>query len=292
MNIHGAVVVVTGAAGGIGRALAVEAGQRGAAAVAIVDVNLEGARTVADDLRSSGVPASAYRCDISDFDAVETVADEISWDLGTPTLVCANAGVSPVGGPLLEAEAGDLSWSLAVNVAGTWATLRSFGRRLVASGQPGWLLVTASEHSLGVPFAGAGFYTATKHAVLGLADVLRQELPEQVGISALLPGLVNTELWRSPELRPESLGGPSSAPELARALLQEGVDPAQVARLALDGVASGRFLIATHPHAIRYAQARSADIDVAFNELALTDTPDTSYDAMELAAKFAVPGDR
>ncbi|WP_051341796.1 SDR family NAD(P)-dependent oxidoreductase [Pseudonocardia spinosispora] len=286
MKFGGAVAVVTGAGSGIGAALARETVRRGATAVAVVDIDKVAADATAEALDASGVRANAYRCDVADVAAVEQVAATISDDLGTPTFVCANAGVTPAGGPLLEAEHGDLTWALEVNVVGVWATISAFGRRLADSRKSGWILVTASEHSLGVPFPGGGFYTASKHAVLALADVLRLELPEQIGISAMTPGLVNTNIWRGPQLRPASHGGPSDGVPLVRKLIESGIDPDVIARLALDGVEKEEFLIATHAHALRYATTRHAHIERSFTELASTGLADTSYDAMELAASF------
>jgi NAD(P)-dependent dehydrogenase (short-subunit alcohol dehydrogenase family) len=90
---------------------------------------------------------------------------------------------------------------------------------MAASEDPGWLLVTASEHSVGVPHPGNGAYTISKHAVLGLADVLRSELPSQIGISALIPGLVATGLSRSGIHRPIAFGGPAAESNDARMVL-------------------------------------------------------------------------
>jgi NAD(P)-dependent dehydrogenase (short-subunit alcohol dehydrogenase family) len=286
VNIEGRVVAVTGAASGIGAALAEEAAARHAAAVAVIDVDPDGAKATAQRIAERGVMASAFTCDISDVEAVERVAAEVAETLGVPGLVCANAGVNPDAAPVLEAEPGNLAWALSVNVVGTWATLRAFGRLMVAATEPGWLLVTGSEHAIGVPFPGNGFYTAGKHAVLGLADVLRRELPEHVGISIMIPGLAVTGLWRSGALRPQELGGPSPDNELARALLARGMEPAAVAALALDGVAANRFMVATHPHAKRYSEARAADVAEAFTALETAGVPDASYDVMELIAEL------
>jgi short-subunit dehydrogenase len=154
---------------------------------------------------------------------------------------------------------------------------------MVQASEPGWLLVTASEHAIGIPFPGNGFYTLTKHAVLGLADVLRRELPANVGISAMIPGLVATGLWRSGSLRPNELGGPTPDGDQARELLAHGMDPAVVAARALDGVVAERFLIATHRHAKRYFDERTADVIEAFDAMTQTGA-DESYDVMEIVS--------
>jgi hypothetical protein len=99
----------------------------------------------------------------------------------------------------------------------------------------------------------------------------------------MIPGVAATGLWRSGSLRPDELGGPEPANDLARELLERGMDPALVAARALDGVAAERFLIATHPHAKRYFDERTADVIEAFDAMTQTGA-DESYDVMEIVS--------
>jgi len=287
VNVERRVIAVTGAGSGIGAALAREAATRGAAAIAVIDLERDAARRVAEEVSAAGTPAQAYQCDIADPDAVEQMASDVVCDFGEPVLVCANAGVGGEVKPLLAESPANLNWILSVNVVGTWATLSAFGRHIVAAKKRGWLLVTASEHSLGVPFPGNAFYTMSKHAVLALADVLRRELPPHIGVSALLPGLVATAFSRSTTRRPAEFGGPGTESETTRALLAQGMDPAVVARAAFDGVQAEQFLIATHAHACRYWQQRCVDIEKAFTVLADSEIGDVSYDVTEVAARLS-----
>ncbi len=167
MNIEGRTVAVTGAGSGIGAALAVAAAQRGAGAVAVIDINLDAAENTATRIRERGVTSAAFACDVADLTQAEHVAAEVVDTLGVPGLVCANAGVNTPATALLDGNLGDLQWALSVNVIGTWATITSFGQHLRSSADPGWFLVTASEHAVGVPFAGNGFTamaTATRRS--------------------------------------------------------------------------------------------------------------------------------
>lgn len=275
------LVVVTGAANGIGAALATEAARRGAAAVIVADIDTDAAERVAAGISATGVDADAVRCDVTDADALDRLAGELCAARGTPGLECANAGVSAAGGPLLDGDLGDARWVLEVNFFGVLSTLRAFGQRMAASEESGWLLATGSEHSLGLPHAGAGAYTASKHAVLGLCEVLRAELPPHLGISVLCPGLTASRLWASGGQRPGAFGGPTEPQPIAKAILDRGMPAEVVAQRALDGVAAGQFLVATHYNARSYAEARAAEVAEAFDRLAEADT--SSWDVTEIA---------
>jgi NAD(P)-dependent dehydrogenase (short-subunit alcohol dehydrogenase family) len=279
--------IITGAGGGIGSALAAEAVAHGASRLVLLDIDESKARRVADGLARDGLSIEVRGCDVTDHAALKRIAEQILGTGSGPVLVCANAGVTVPRAPLFEADPGNLRWVFEVNLFGCWATLKAFGSRMAASGRSGWLLVTASEHSVGVPFAGGSGYTASKHAVLGLADVLRRELPEQIGISALIPGLVATDLWGAIGRRPERFGGPGEPAPGAGRLMAEGIPPAVVARLAFEGMAAGRFLIATQTHVKRYAEARGRDVDEAFAALDASDAPKASYDIGEIQARLA-----
>lgn len=279
--------VITGAGGGIGAALAAEAVARGARRLFLLDIDEDKARSVATGLARDDLAIETIACDVTDHAALERVAEHVLGTADGPFLVCANAGVTVPRAPLFEANPDNLRWVFEVNVFGVWATLKAFGSRMAASGQAGWLLVTASEHSVGVPFAGGSGYTASKHAVLGMADVLRRELPAQIGISALIPGLIATDLWGAIGSRPERFGGPGKPAPGAARLMAEGLAPAVLARLAFEGMAQGRFIIATQTNVKRYAEARWRDVEEAFVALDASDAPKDSYDIGEIQARLA-----
>lgn len=284
-EINGRPVVVTGGGNGIGAGLAVEAASRGASTVAIVDVNAEAATATAERIVADGGAATVHLCDVADAVAVDELADELVSAHGLPGLAIANAGVMLPTGPLLDMAASDIEWLLGVNLRGVISTLQSFGRRMVAADQGGWLLATASEHALGVPHLFGAPYTASKHAVLGACDVLRGELPDHVGVSVLCPGLTTSQLWNSTSVRPDEFGGAVDGDPQSGAFMEaSGMAAATVAHRAFDGVQAGHFLIPTHYNARRYAEARATEAAEAFDRLAEIDT--TDYDVGTLAAEL------
>jgi meso-butanediol dehydrogenase/(S,S)-butanediol dehydrogenase/diacetyl reductase len=258
MQVRDKVAVVTGGASGIGRAIGLALAENGAHVV-VADVEEPRARQVAEEIASHGVRATAVVCDVSKEESVEELAERTWREFGRVDLLFNNAGVS--GGTwLLDSSSKDLAWLFSVNVFGVWYGCKSFGRRFRDQGTPAWIVNTGSEHSLGLPHIQAGFYTATKHAVLGLSDVLRSELPPHVGISILCPGVVKTDFWNASRNRPTEFGGPAEAAKEIKAIMDRGKEALEIGRQAVAGVERGDFYIVTHPHARGYVEKRCGEI--------------------------------
>ncbi|NLR72808.1 SDR family NAD(P)-dependent oxidoreductase [Novosphingobium sp. ERN07] len=256
-DLSGKRAVVTGAASGIGRAIAAELAGRGAQ-VLLADVNQPLLGETAAQI-DRGVLWQV--CDVSDHAAVEALAERARGEMGGADLVFANAGVI-ASGPLLKMKPAEVDWILGVNLRGAWSTLAVFGTVLAEQIEGGRLCVTGSEHSFGLQHAGAGIYTASKHAVLGLADVLRAELPTNVSISVLCPGLVASGLGQG--RRPEGIPLPGGNPEFVAAMQARAMSAGPVARATVEGTIKGEFLIVTHPHAVKAAERRHAEVAAAF----------------------------
>ncbi len=248
----GATAVVTGAASGIGAALArrfADAGMN----VVLADVDEAGLGAVAAEIAAKGVEALVVRTDVSQADEVTALASAALEQFGRVHVVCNNAGVAPMADPWM----GPLStweWVIGVNLWGVVHGIRAFLPHLVLGGG-GHIVNTASLAGL---FPGFDpIYDATKHAVVGLSEGLHHQLRSAglpVGVSVLCPGWVNTGIADSVRNWPDRLGarpepGPAAAivqPHLARALA-EGVTPAAVADLVADSIEANRYWVFPHP---------------------------------------------
>ena len=257
MDLNTKRAVVTGAASGIGKAIAEQLAASGAKVV-LADIDIAKVGAVAASLDG----AIAVRCDVSDHASVEALAAQAQATLGGIDLVFANAGTI-LNGPLIKATPEEFDWLMGINLRGAWSSLTVFARALLAQNEGGRICVTASEHSLGLQHTGAGIYTASKQAVLALADVLRAELPDKVGISVFCPGIVATGLGDA--VRPAHLKQPHERQRaVAKAVQAHGMTPDSVAQAAIEGTLRGDFLIVTHPHSFRAAQNRFAQVEAAF----------------------------
>jgi NAD(P)-dependent dehydrogenase (short-subunit alcohol dehydrogenase family) len=277
------VAVVTGGATGIGRAIGMALADKGSH-VAVADLDGAAADRTAQEIAAQGVRAEAFVCDVADESSVEALADATWSAFGHVDMIFNNAGVTG-GTTLLDSTAADMRWLFSVNVYGVWYGCSIFGRRFVEQGTPAWICNTGSEHSLGRPHLQAGFYNATKHAVLGLSDVLRGELPEHVGVSLLCPGIVASDFWQSSRRRHEEFGGAVEPEPLLEGLMAKGIDAADVGRVCVDGVERGDFFIVTHSHARGYADARYEEICAAFEAQAPRTEGDEKYDVTTLALR-------
>ena len=265
MDFQDKNVLITGAATGIGRSLAVELARRGCD-VAVLDIVEDRGKETAELVAGEGRRGEFHACDVSQRESIEGAVDAAWQSLGPIDLCCANAGIGFLS-PLLEMDYANLEWTLRVNLLGVLDTARAYVKHVRESGRGGHLMLTGSENSVAIPPAlrkiGLGFYGMTKHAVLHMGDILRYELRDDaVGVSVLMPGPVATEIGRSGDRRPQHLGGPIAPPKVEPSMLEPGeamppsISSDAAARIAIEGLAAGRFMIPTHSHILGYAQAR------------------------------------
>jgi NADP-dependent 3-hydroxy acid dehydrogenase YdfG len=195
----GKVVTITGAASGLGRALAVTAADRGAL-VAISDIDEEGLATTEQAVSStSGDPARVHRqrLDVSDAAAFTAYAAAVEAHFGRVNVLVNNAGVS-LTGDLVDLSPEDIDWIIAINLGGVIHGTRAFLPSLIASGD-GHLVNISSLFGL-ISMPGQSVYNATKYAVRGLTESVRQEMliaGHPVAVTCVHPGGVRTGIARN-----------------------------------------------------------------------------------------------
>ncbi|WP_228991826.1 SDR family oxidoreductase [Streptomyces sp. DH8] len=187
----GQLVLVTGAASGIGRATAFAFAEAGARIVA-VDRDADGAARTAGKARLIGAPAAwGEAVDVGDEAAMEKLAARVAAEYGTVDVLVNNAGIG-LSGPFLETTAEEWKKVLDVNLWGVVHGCRFFGKQMADRGQGGHIVNMASAAAF-QPSRALPAYSTSKAAVLMLSECLRAELAEKsIGVSAICPGIVNT----------------------------------------------------------------------------------------------------
>ncbi|MFM9367109.1 SDR family NAD(P)-dependent oxidoreductase [Streptomyces sp. Da 82-17] len=271
----GQVAVVTGAASGIGLALARRFAADGLKVV-LADVETAALDKAAAELRATGADVHARVVDVSERDSVTELADAAYDTYGAVHVLCNNAGVgSGAEGRMWEHEPNDWKWAFAVNVWGVFHGVQAFLPRMLAGGEPGHVVNTSSGDGGIAPLPTASVYAVTKAAVVTLTESLYAHLKAEharVGASVLFPGphMLRTGLWESHRNRPERYAKqrPRRTPyrsldqwEAAmRAAGQEVrfTPVEEVADFVADGIREGRFwLLPRSEHSDRQIRARS-----------------------------------
>ena len=245
-ELDGKVAVVTGGASGIGLALAHRFAGAGMSVV-LADLDAHALDTAA---RGLGTEVLAVPTDVSDAGQVEALARATFDRFGTAHAVCLNAGVA-AGGVCWELPEKAWRWVVDVNLWGVVHGLRAFVPRLVEQ-DDGHVLLTASIGGL-IGSPGMAPYSATKHAVIGIGESLREDLRlarAQVGVTVLCPGFTRTRMNDSGRSWPERLGPPPAEglapghPQLREAFLgrmDDAMEPDDVAAAALGAIRRDEF---------------------------------------------------
>ena len=191
LGLSARVAVVTGAASGIGAAIARSLAQAGAH-VALLDLNIQGAQALAQEIRNAGGTAIAVACDIASEPEVAEATRQVEAALGPAEVLVNNAGFLRAGA-LADVSLDDWSRVLAVNLTGYLLCARAFGRAMRVAGQ-GSIVNVASISGL-FPQTGSGAYSASKAGVLLLSRQLAVEWgPQGVRSNAICPGMIRTAL--------------------------------------------------------------------------------------------------
>ena len=251
-RFEGRVAVITGAGSGIGRALAGRAAAEGMRVV-IADVEVNALEETAAEVETAGAEVIVAPTDVSRPDQVDALAALAYERFGAVHLLCNNAGVFQ-GGITWQRELADWEWVFGVNFWGVLHGIRSFVPRMLEGGDEGHVVNTSSLAGL-LTVAYSGPYVTSKFAVLALTECLAHDLRAQgapIGVSVLVPGLVDTKIAYSMRNRPDEPPSEAQAPDhhfVEQALRdltgQRGLPPSEVAALVFDAARRGQFYVTT-----------------------------------------------
>ena len=259
MELAGRVAVITGGAGGVGRALGERVAVEGMKVV-LADVSTDPLDDAVARIQAAGHDAIGVVTDVGDLSSVEHLADVAYDTYGAVHLLCNNAGVGAgAQGHVWDHTLNDWGWGLAVNLYGIIHGIKAFVPRMLAGGDEGHVMNTSSGNGGIAPLATTAVYATTKAAVTTLSEVLYGQLrgiDSRIGVSVLFPGpkVLNTGLLTSAGKRPERwwngapATGPATLDEVEARLRAAGVEPdytpvEDVAEEAVAGIRDGRFWI-------------------------------------------------
>lgn len=265
-DFRGRWALVTGAASGIGRAIAARLAGCGMGIVA-VDCDASGAAELTATLAASGCPTQAVAADVADASAMEALALQLYKSGRGPAILVNNAGVD-CGGPLLSKSLNDWRWVTGTNLWGVIHGIHYFAAHMHESGRRCAVVNVASMAGLLAP-PYSGIYNATKHAIVALSETLAHELTvtdSKVSVHVVCPGFVKTNIFKSHRWRPGHLLNPQSqaaqsdAPVDFEKAIASGIEPARVADLLVEALVDRKFWVFTHPEYLPAVMRRTEAI--------------------------------
>lgn len=261
----GKTVAITGGATGIGFALAKQFGAAGAHIV-IGEPRRERLDEAIAKLDAAGIAASATELDVTDPASMEAFADFAWYAPGTMHTLINNAGIGLGPRKMIEQPIEDMRRVFDVNVFGVWHGAAIFGKRMVEQGEPCAIYNLGSENSFFNAVPDTAAYIASKHAVRGMTEAMRDEFPEFVKVGLIVPGFVKSEMTQG------NFG------KLA-------MDTDRFAAEVFRQICAGEFYIVTHAYNIERIRPIHAEVEDAYARNAPRYDGDEEYDVPTLIAR-------
>lgn len=254
------VVVITGGATGIGLSLAKQMGLRGARIVVAglhqVRIDEAVAKLVGLEIEACGKMA-----DVTDIADIEALAD-FAWDrFGHVDAIINNAGIPPKISPTIDAKPQDIRKNFDVNVFGVWNGVSVFGKRFIEAGRPAGIYAVGSENSLFFGAPGGVEYVAAKHALHGMMDALRSEVPDFIRVGLILPGFVKSEMGE---------------------FMDAAMETDDFTSMVIEQIKAGTFYIVSHAHNMVHINKRHQEIAEAYATFAPRYEGDDEFDLRKI----------
>jgi len=252
-NFEGKTVVITGAASGIGKALA-EKFAKEKMQVVLADIEEEALEKTVENLRQYQHRVIGIKTDVLVEESIKELFAKANEEYGNIHILCNNAGIGANSGTkaIWEIDKNDWDWVMGVNYQAVLHGIQTFIPHMLEHGEEGHVVTTVSLAGL---MPGAGTYGVSKHAVMALTEALSRDLVARgakINASVLCPGFVDTNIDNSERNRPNHLGkteeveAPVGA-EIMSAMLRQGKKPEEIADVVYEAIKENIFYILSHP---------------------------------------------
>ena len=258
-------VVITGGATGIGFALAKAFGKEGAC-VMIAEPRQHRLEEAVASLREEGINAVWRTCDVTQSEEIEALADSAWSEFGAVDVLINNAGIKAPNQPVTELDIKDLHAVFDVNFFGMWRGAAIFGKRMIEQGRRASLYSVGSELSFFSSVPNATAYMASKHAVLGMVEGLREEMPDFIDVGLIVPGFVGTEMHAKP-------------------VASLGMSADQFAEVVMPQIKSGERFAVSHAFNIEHITERFESVSKAYETYAPRYEGDDEFDVKAMMAR-------
>ncbi|MEO1662503.1 MAG: SDR family NAD(P)-dependent oxidoreductase [Pseudomonadota bacterium] len=259
------VVVITGGATGIGFGLAKRFGADGAKIV-IGEPRQDRLDEALETLKGLGIDAAALVMDVTEPSSVEAFAD-FTWNTyGGAHVLINNAGIAIGRKAIVDVPLEDLHRLMNVNFFGVWHGAATFGKRMIEQGEPAAIYNLASENAFFNAVQKSAPYIASKHAVRGLTEAMRDEFPDFIQVGMIVPGFVASEMTKGSE--------------------QFAMDADTFADKVVEQIRAGEFYVVTHSYNMVRIKPIHDEIEAAYARNAPRYEGDEEYDVPTLIAKL------
>ncbi len=261
-DFSGKVVVITGAATGIGYALAKQFAAHGANLV-IAGRRREKLKDASRTLSATGRNVCAFECDVTEREQVQALADFTVREFGRVDVIVNNAGVGPISSTVIDASREDVQSIIDINLFGVWNGVSVFGKLFKEQGTPAAIYNVGSENCFfnAVPL-GSG-YIASKHALLAMTVALREEVPDHIEVALICPGLVQSDLSKETDF---------------------GMDADRYAALVMRQLLAGEFFIVSHAYNLKRIRDQHDEVERAYETYAPRYDGDDEFDVRTLGS--------